>query len=304
MNEINKNYIRECLAKASDNKVKQAFQLLSDSSADEDDMIEILENIYFCYLGYCEEEKIDYKEEEFLDELLTNCEEMVTRFKKIQSTVENPETAKIIKFKVTLRGYEDKFYRILEIPNFSSLAEVGYLILAAFKGIDGKVFRFDCEDLSFYSDNYLDIEKVNAAVVAFLMDFTEDQLDGLVFHYDIDDENEYVFDINIISITKNDYLDFPTPKIIDGKGYGIIEDAKPLFEMLVSKNYSALQELGLIDIGIDKAEDFDIFKYDLKLAKKHFDEMYLFITSLYEDISELTDEEDDEDYFDSFDEDE
>lgn len=142
--------------------------------------------------------------------------------------------ADVYKFRVKLQELEKYLWRDIEVSSLSTMAKLGYAILASFEaqgshlfGITYDCFRyeFDYEGDAYGSldDDIEDIVPPNAAKLSSLKLRVEDKME---MEYDYG--AGWTFDIELISISpmvKGTGTHYPY--ITDGAGWGIVEDTCP-----------------------------------------------------------------------------
>lgn len=142
--------------------------------------------------------------------------------------------ADVYKFRVKLQELEKYLWRDIEVSSLSTMAKLGYAILASFEaqgshlfGITYDCFRyeFDYEGDAYDSldDDIEDIVPPNAAKLSSLKLRVEDKME---MEYDYG--AGWTFDIELISISpmvKGTGTHYPF--ITDGAGWGIVEDTCP-----------------------------------------------------------------------------
>ena len=144
--------------------------------------------------------------------------------------------AQVYKLRVRLKELEKYIWRDIEISSLSSVAKLGYAILAAFEANASHLFCIEYSGMNyefeFYNMDYSNKQTVNPTTVK-LQSLKLKVGDKLIMRYDYGADWE--FDINVVSITemkKGSGTHYPY--ITDGAGKGIIEDTSPgiLFEYI------------------------------------------------------------------------
>ena len=156
--------------------------------------------------------------------------------------------AEVYKFKVKLRELENYIWRDIEISSVSTVAKLVYTILAAFEAEGSHLFcmNFDNEryEFVFDEDDYedFDIEVVNPTFVK-LSSLKLKSGDSLSLEYDYG--AGWVFDIEFLSrAPMKKGMGTHYPYIIDGLGWGIIEDTCPE-ELLNQINTNEIRKFDL-----------------------------------------------------------
>lgn len=141
--------------------------------------------------------------------------------------------ADVYKFKVSLIGLEDAIWRDIEITSVSSVAKLGYAVLAAFESNATHMFniRFNnkhYEIVDYYDDDLFE-EPVIDPIKTKLSSLKINVGDMLDMEYDYG--AGWRFKIELLSITEMMRGRGPHyPYITDGRGKGIFEDISP-FEL-------------------------------------------------------------------------
>lgn len=181
--------------------------------------------------------------------------------------------ADVYKFRVKLQELERYLWRDIEVSSLSTVAKLGYAILAAFRahgghlfGITYNNFRYEFDYCGDVSDKLVgDIKEVISPDIAKLSSLKLKVNDKMKMEYDYG--AGWIFDIELISIspmakgTGSRY-----PYIADGAGCGIIEDTCPgvLFDYIKQIDKTgALPEIESHDISQYKAK-WDYRNFDIK----------------------------------------
>lgn len=142
--------------------------------------------------------------------------------------------ADVYKFRVKLQELEKYLWRDIEVSSLSTMAKLGYAILAAFQAQGGHLFgiTYDCFRYEFdHVGDVLDslddvVEDVIPPNIAKIYSLKLEVGDKMEMEYDYG--AGWTFDIKLISITpmvKGTGTHYPY--ITDGAGWGIIEDTCP-----------------------------------------------------------------------------
>lgn len=137
--------------------------------------------------------------------------------------------ADVYKFKVGLCELENIIWREIEITSVSSVAKLGYAVLAAFESTASHLFniRFDGKryEIVFEQDDF-DDEPAIDPIRTKLSTLKLNVQDKLSMEYDYGAGWE--FEIELLSITEMKRgAGTHYPYVTDGKGKGIIEDTSP-----------------------------------------------------------------------------
>lgn len=196
--------------------------------------------------------------------------------------------AEVYKFKVRLSELENYIWRDIEITSLSSVAKLGYAILAAFSGTASHLFCINANDKRYefiYEDADLSEDEIFNPVITKLSSLKLNIGDRLTMEYDYG--AGWNFDIELVSIsemkkgTRTHY-----PYITDGKGNGIIEDTSP--GMLIEYIEQTEKE-GILptyyDMELDMEAEWDYRKCDLE----YLNALYKFRISMIKDAYENLD---------------
>lgn len=175
----------------------------------------------------------------------------------------------IYTFKITYAECENKIWRIAEVSANNTLAQLGYMVLATFDTMAYHLFDMEYNGMTYYLTEE-DFEDLPCDINYDLM--CENKLKSTIYKigehikmtYDMGCEQE--FDIELIAIRdmqKGHGTAYP--KIIDGAGYGIIDDM-PAFELL--ELIHRIDETGNSDVcynssGFGTNIPWDYRKYDI-----------------------------------------
>lgn len=137
--------------------------------------------------------------------------------------------ADVYKFKVRLCELESTIWRDIEITSVSSVAKLGYAVLAAFESTASHLFNIRCngkryeivfEENDFDDDPAIDPIKTKLSVLKLSVG------DTLTMEYDYG--AGWKFEIELLSVTEMKRgAGTHYPYVTDGKGKGIIEDTSP-----------------------------------------------------------------------------
>ncbi|KMO85211.1 hypothetical protein AB840_14855 [Megasphaera cerevisiae DSM 20462] len=195
--------------------------------------------------------------------------------------------ADIYKFKVRLCELQDSIWRDIEITSVSSVAKLGYAILAAFESTASHLFNIRCNgkryEIMFEEDGFDDepvIDPIRTKISALKLCVG----DTLSMKYDYGASWE--FQIELLSVTEMKRgAGTHYPYVTDGKGKGIIEDSSPyeLAEMVekTDKNGTLPQ---IMDMYSGKEVSWDYRKFDLEYCNVFFKDNIWKIQTAYEEF--------------------
>lgn len=194
--------------------------------------------------------------------------------------------ADVYKVKVSLVGLEDIMWREIEFSSLSTVAKLGYAILATFETQASHLFNikykenryeimFDCIEYNY--DNIIDPTNIKLSSLKLNVG------DELSMEYDYGDGWE--FKIELLSITEmkkgtgNHY-----PFVLNGQGRGLIEDIFPseLLEIVEKKDKENVIPI-LWDWGWKKDLPWDYEDFDLRFCNLSFKDSVRFIQEAYEE---------------------
>lgn len=193
--------------------------------------------------------------------------------------------ADVYKFKVKLCGLENVIWRDIEITSVSSVAKLGYAVLAAFESTASHLFniRFNGKryEIVFEEDDFDD----EPAIDPIKTKLSTQKLsvgDKLSMEYDYGAGWE--FEIELLSITEMKRgAGTHYPYVTDGKGKGIIEDTSPyeLVEMSTKTDKDGTLPQ-IMDMYSGKEVSWDYRKFDLEYCNVFFKDNVWKIQNAYE----------------------
>ena len=192
--------------------------------------------------------------------------------------------ADVYKFKVSLKGMEKHIWRDIEITSASSVAKLGYAVLASVEASANHLFyiEYDGVRYEFPTDDIMlegpltDPSKVKLASLYLKA--------GSQLKMEYDYGASWMFDIELISITEmgrgagNHY-----PYVTDGAGKGIVEELflGDLLEAIERTDKTG--ELPLYyDYNLEKKIPWDYREFDLKYLNTFFKDTIASIADTYE----------------------
>ncbi len=133
----------------------------------------------------------------------------------------------VYKFKVKLRELEDKIWRDIEISSTTSVAKLGYAVLAAFEAEGSHLFCINykgCRHEIVYDDFYDDFEIKTIDPISKRLSSLKMKIgDKMEMEYDYG--AGWCFDIELVSVEPmKKGMGTHYPYVTDGAGRGIIED--------------------------------------------------------------------------------
>lgn len=181
--------------------------------------------------------------------------------------------ADVYKFKVRLCELENVIWRDIEITSVSSVAKLGYAVLAAFESTASHLFNIRHNgkryEILFEEDDFGDEPAINP-INTKLSTLNLSIGDELSMEYDYGASWEFKIELLYITNMKRG-AGTHYPYVTDGKGRGIIEDASP-YELveIVEKidREGALPKI--MDMYSGKEVLWDYRKFDLEYCNVFF----------------------------------
>ena len=172
----------------------------------------------------------------------------------------------ILKFRVSINGLEDKIWRVIEINNQLTLADLAYTILASFNSLTYHLYNINYNGNIYGSNGAKSdlpgYEKLNAE---------EFKRVGVDITYLESNELKNLFDVK-------EY-----PKIVEGAGLGMLED---ISEYDLKDIVEETDELGYskhyFTNGYETNKIYDYRNYDLKRDNENLKGLILQIKNGYE----------------------
>lgn len=195
--------------------------------------------------------------------------------------------ADVYKFKVRLCELENVMWRDIEITSVSSVAKLGYAVLAAFESTASHLFniRFDGKryEIVFEEDDFDDEPAINP-IRTKLSALKLSVGDKLSMEYDYGAGWEFEIELLSISEMKRG-AGTHYPYVTDGKGNGIIEDTSPyeLAEMVEKTDKDGTLPQ-IMDMYSGKEVLWDYRKFDLEYCNVFFKDNVWKIQNAYEEF--------------------
>lgn len=176
--------------------------------------------------------------------------------------------ADVYKFKVAIKEVPDKIWRDIEISSLSSVAKLGYTILASFEAAASHLFniKFNGKRYEIVIEDDFEFEPVIDPIKTKLSALKLSIGDLLEMEYDYG--ASWKFTIKLVAITEmkkgsgNHY-----PYVTAGQGRGIIED-RPPFELaeIIEKTDKTGILPQVCDNFLDEEIEWDYRKFDLEFC--------------------------------------
>lgn len=194
--------------------------------------------------------------------------------------------ADVYKFKVKLCELQNVIWRDIEISSLSSVAKLGYAVLAAFETTGSHLFniRFNGKryEIVFEEYDFAD-EPVIDPIRTKLSDLKLRVGDKLSMEYDYG--AGWKFEIDVLSITEMKRgAGTHYPYITDGKGKGIIENSSPyeLAEIVEKTDKDGIMPQ-IMDMYSDKKASWNYKEFDLEYSNVFFKDNVWNIQNAYEE---------------------
>ena len=175
---------------------------------------------------------------------------------------------KVLIFKVEIEGLEDKIWRKIEITDRRTVADLAYTIMATFRALADHLYDIEYKN-KFYDcwisieDDHSDVELVNATITK-LSNLELKKNDTMIMSYDtgstITFKITYLEDRNFERGNGMHY-----PYIIDGAGYGMINDITndELKEVINNIDKTGKSNYKILCIDGRRTEIYDYRNFDL-----------------------------------------
>ena len=193
----------------------------------------------------------------------------------------------VLKFRVGIEGLEDKIWRVIEITDRMTVADLAYTILASFNSLAYHLYeitykgnRYDCWVCPKEDPDYEDL--LNAVTIK-LSSLNLKENDQMEMEYDYGSPT--TFKITYLGYEElNNYNEAKNyPCIIEGEGLGMLDDIS-CYELkdIVLKT----DKLGYSDSyftpGYETNKKYDYRKYNIKTDNKNLKGLILLIKNGYE----------------------
>lgn len=194
--------------------------------------------------------------------------------------------ADVYKFKVRLCELENIIWRDIEITSVSSVAKLGYAVLAAFESTASHLFniRFDGKryEIVFEEDDF-DDEPAIDPIRTKLSTLKLRVGDKLSVEYDYGAGWEFEMELlSIVEMKRGAGTHYPY--VTDGKGKGIIEDTSPYeLAVIVEKTDKDGTLPQIMDMYSGKEVSWDYRKFDLEYCNVFFKDNVWKIQNAYEE---------------------
>lgn len=194
--------------------------------------------------------------------------------------------ADIYKFKVRLCELESIMWRDIEITSVSSVAKLGYAVLAAFESTASHLFNIKFKGKRYeiiFEDDDFNEEPAIDPIITKLSALKLNAGDKLSMEYDYGAGWEFEIELLSVSEMKRG-AGTHYPYVTDGKGKGIIEDTSPYEIVEIVKKTDHDGTLPRIaDMYSGKENEWDYRKFNLEYCNMFFKDNVCRIRSAYEE---------------------
>ena len=134
---------------------------------------------------------------------------------------------KVLTFKVEIEGLENVIWRKIEITDRRTVADLAYSILASFKSLAYHLYSINYNDKTYdcwvcIEDDHSEVPPINA-VITKLNSLRLKENDTMIMEYDTGSTTTFkITYLGSRAFEKGNGMHYPY--IIDGKGYGMIDD--------------------------------------------------------------------------------
>lgn len=278
------NNIISRLYEESSSDIKKLLNKLQESKISPEQKDELLKLAVECSIGMG---LMNNVEDSQYDELLKT---------SLQSAVNNiPTMQSAYIFKVTLTDHPE-IYRVIKVPAVFSLGSLVYAILSSFRAEELHLFKVKYKNVDYYCSAYEDAQMYADDIALASLKLRK----GVKMELNYDFGENYIFSIEYIGKEVHDkLLNEEDIEVIEGNGYGIIEDNHHLLNLYLDHPEGVeeyLKAIELEDVYFD-INDFDTFT-NTELVLDQFE----LIKSEYMNLIDISDgytfEDDEEDVFD------
>ena len=175
---------------------------------------------------------------------------------------------KVLTFRVEIEGLEDKIWRKIEITDSRTVADLAYVILATFRSL--AYHLYDIEYKNKFYDCWIDVaydfrevELVNATVTK-LGSIGLETNDMMIMRYDTGSTTTFkITYLGESEFKKGNGMHYPY--IIDGAGYGMIDDitSEELKEVVDNIDKKGKSNYQVLRIDGRHSEIYDYRQFDL-----------------------------------------
>lgn len=201
--------------------------------------------------------------------------------------------ADVYKFKVSLKEMSNKIWRDIEISSVSSVAKLGYVVLATFESTASHLFniQFNGKRYEIVFDDDFDDDFDDAFGFEPAIDPIKTKLSSLklsvgdVLEMEYDYGAGWKFEIKLVSITEMKRgTGTHYPYVTDGQSKGIIEDTSPYeLEDIIKQIDKTGQLPKIYDYEYDEQKEWDYRKFDLEYCNTFLKDRIFKIQCAYEE---------------------
>lgn len=194
--------------------------------------------------------------------------------------------AKVLTFDVNIKGLEDSIWRVIEINDSKTLADLAYTILASFDSLAYHMYYIKLNGVTYacserVAKDMYDLDVKDASRVRLCnLKFNEEEQ----FVMEYDSGSPTIFEINYLGERGIDVFDVSSfPIVIDGGGRGMIDDVScqdlvDIVNETDDKGYSTY----FYTPGYEREEVYDYRFFDIKSTNRNLKGLILEIKDGYE----------------------
>lgn len=192
-------------------------------------------------------------------------------------------------FKVSVDMQEHHVWRTIQMPARASLEDLAFAIMASMNCDEGHLYNVMYKRKVYSGKMSYDMEEDSTSDI-FLSEMKLTKRSKMFMEYDFGES--YRFNIKVIDIVKTDTVPFYDDiKVLEGEGFGILEDNHYIFDQYFAGNMEPVQEFL-------EAYDLELEEFDLAqpFDKEECNDMLPVLMAHYHDIYSEELDFDDEDF--------
>lgn len=211
--------------------LKQAYERLSDMGYTKEEIYAMLTGSIIESSLYARHEETadqDLHLKMILEEMLGN---MTLGMKQMSLLEHSPERDQAITLRISLIGYEKRIWRRLNVRSTVTLGELAFMVLASMQATMSHLFRITYRNTRYELNMPGDpVDEAHDLDHVMLAELPLKEGDKLILDYDFGED--WAFNITIESLRPFDE-EQGMELVLDGRGYGIIEDMRYAFECMM-----------------------------------------------------------------------
>ena len=194
---------------------------------------------------------------------------------------------KVLKFRVGIDGLENKIWRVMEITDRMTVADLAYTILASFNSLAyhlyNVTYKGNTYNCRFFPKENPDYEDMNNAVITKLSSLNLKENDTMEMEYDYGSTTTFKITYLGYEELKN-YNDAKNyPYIVEGEGLGMLDDMSSYsLKEIVSETDKLGYSTSYFTPGYATNKKYDYRKYNIKTDNKNLKGLILLIKNGYE----------------------